>query len=126
MYECACGHDVEIENGVVHQLDGDNWLCCPDCGSKIINLVGCSNCGDLVVDDGCSYAHISIFGHPMKHLIVCEECQESARKAIALAAADLSEPLFEYLKHSCGLSSIIYEFEDDVQERRFENEWQTK
>lgn len=52
-YICTdCGHIFEEGEETIKHYDGEDWACCPSCGStEIVDGVRCKSCGKVVEED---------------------------------------------------------------------------
>lgn len=52
-YICAdCGHIFESGEETIKNFDGEDWACCPSCGSTdILDGVRCHECGKVMQED---------------------------------------------------------------------------
>jgi DNA-directed RNA polymerase subunit RPC12/RpoP len=52
-YICTdCGHIFEEGEETIKHYDGEDWACCPSCGStEIVDGVRCKDCGRVVEED---------------------------------------------------------------------------
>ena len=52
-YICTnCGHIFEEGEEVIKHYDGEDWACCPSCGStEIVDGVRCKECGKVVEEN---------------------------------------------------------------------------
>lgn len=58
-YICTdCGHIFETGEEVIKTFDGEDWACCPLCGStEIVDGVHCEECGKVMQEDDAFDGH---------------------------------------------------------------------